>query len=79
MAATLDVPQYNRSFHAGDIVKLDKFSSIEWMIGYGWYNTTIAGPVCGWYLMRCDLPGEIKPFTTEYMYTIEVVRCAHEE
>ena len=76
MAAVLDIPQYNITLTAGDIVKLSKHSNISWMVGYGWYAATNSTPTCGWYLMRCDLPGTFKSLNTQDIEDI-VIEVSH--
>ena len=61
MAAILECPDQHMSILAGSIVRLGRFSSIEWMVAYGWYTWGGNRPVCGWYLMQCDAPSNLKP------------------
>ena len=61
MAAILECPEQNMAILAGSIVRLGRFSNIEWMVAYGWYTWGGNRPVCGWYLMQCDAPSNIKP------------------
>jgi hypothetical protein len=77
MAATLDIPQYNMSLSAGDLVRLSKFSDITWMVGYGWYSANPSVSTCGWYLMRCDKPGTFKSLDLNDLQDIVMVECNH--
>lgn len=76
MVAVLDVPSHNMSINSGDMIKVSRFSDINWIVSYGWYtyaNTTI----CGWYLMRCDAPGTIKPLEASDFDDIVIVRSVY--
>lgn len=73
MAAILECPEQNMSILAGSIVRLGRFSEIEWMVAYGWYTWGGNRPVCGWYLMQCDAPSTIKPLQAIDLVDIYVI------
>lgn len=57
----LNVPQHNLCLLPGQIVKLHRFESEKWVLGYGWYAWGGNREVCGWYLTSCDDKHRIKP------------------
>lgn len=71
--ARLDLPEHNMYICAGDRIRLGRFSDIEWIVGYGWYTWGGNRPVCGWYLMQLNTPGELKPLNSTDLIDIYVV------
>jgi len=54
-------PNNTIRLHAGCRIKLGRFKSDIWEVNYGWYSWGGNRPVCGWYLMKIDDPGTVKP------------------
>ena len=50
--STLYIPNCNKCIHPGDVVRLHRFESDEWVVGYGWYTFGGNRPFCGWYLRK---------------------------
>lgn len=46
----LQIPNTNMYLHVGDVVKLGRFSDIEWQVCHGWFSFGGNRPWCGWYL-----------------------------
>lgn len=58
---SLNIPDLNIILFPGTLVKLGRFDSIVWAVGYGWYSWGGNRPVCGWYLTKQDDPEVLKP------------------
>lgn len=56
----LEIPDCCICLTPGCKVKLGRFDSDIWVVGYGWYEWGGNRPVCGWYLTNARSP-EIKP------------------
>lgn len=57
----LKVDELNVCLSPGDVVKLGRFSTINWVVCNGWYAWGGNRPVNGWYLVREDDSNIIKP------------------
>lgn len=56
----LKLPNSDICIHPGDKIKLGRFESTIWIVGYGWFNFDCNRDLCGWYLTDMD-KGVIKP------------------
>ena len=56
----LNVPDTNIELHPGDIIRIGRFSEINYEVQYGWYTWGGNRPVCGWSL-RDISTGDVKP------------------
>ena len=50
----LEIPELQITLHPGDIIKLHRFSSVNWTVHYGWYEFEGNRALCGWYLTNVD-------------------------
>ena len=69
----LNVPNTNIDLHPGDIIRIGRFSEINYEVQYGWYTWGGNRPVCGWSLRDLST-GDVKPLqlidlTDMYMIT----------
>lgn len=48
----LQVPYLKTKIEPGNIVRLGRFSSDDWVVHFGWYEFGGNRPVCGWYLTK---------------------------
>lgn len=70
----LHVPNSDIWLHPGHRIRIGRFSSITWVVSYGWYTWGGNRPVCGWYLVNVDKVSELKPLQLpdlEDVYMIE--------
>lgn len=58
---SLPIPNSQRILHPKDKVRLGRFSSETWVVGYGWFTFGGNRPFCGWYLVSLDNSNRIKP------------------
>lgn len=58
---SLPIPNSNRILRPRDKVRLGRFSSETWIVGYGWFTFGGNRPFCGWYLVSADNSAQIKP------------------
>ena len=58
---SLEIPGCNQCIHPGDQVRLHRFDSEPWVVGFGWYTWGGNRPVCGWYLTSCIDTKRLKP------------------
>lgn len=56
----LNVPNTNIDLHPGDIIRIGRFSEVDYEVQYGWYTWGGNRPVCGWSL-RDISTGDVKP------------------
>lgn len=73
MSESMQIPECDYQIKVGNIVKLGRFDSERWKVGYGWYSWGGNRPVCGWYLTNV-ISQIVKPlqFTDlEDIYVIE--------
>ena len=71
----IECPEHNLILYAGSIVRLGRFESIEWLVSYGWYTWGGNRPVCGWYLVQCDAPSNLKPLQGPDLDDIYVIEA----
>jgi len=50
-----------RSLHPGAHIKLGRFESDEWVLGFGWYSWGGNRPFCGWYMVDTTDPSNVRP------------------
>lgn len=50
----LNIPNSKDIIKPGNIVRLGRFSDVNWVVNYGWYEFGGNRPVCGWYLTKDD-------------------------
>ena len=58
---SLQIPESSRRLHPGDKVKLERFSTVTLIVGYGWFSFGGNRPFCGWYLTSDGPRAIIKP------------------
>lgn len=61
----------------GAHIRLGRFESEEWILGFGWYSWGGNRPVCGWYMFNTKNPSDIRPLQLpdlEDIYYVEA-RC----
>lgn len=56
----LNVPNSEKIIRPGNIIRIGRFSGVDWTVCFGWYEFGGNRPVCGWYLTR-DGGIELKP------------------
>ena len=59
--------------YPGNIVILNRFSSIRWKVEFGWFSYEGNRKICGWYLKQIDNPKIIKPVQETDLDDIYVV------
>ena len=50
-----------RCLTPGCIVKIGRFSSIRWIVQFGWFSFAGNRAICGWYLINADAPTDVRP------------------
>ena len=50
----LEIPNSRDIIRPGNIVRLGRFSDVDWAVCFGWYEFGGNRPVCGWYLTKDD-------------------------
>lgn len=58
---SLPIPHSERVLHPRDRVRLGRFSSETWIVGYGWFTFGGNRPFCGWYLVSETKNSQVKP------------------
>lgn len=71
----LKLPNGSNYITAGDIIILERFSTVRWIVGYGWYSFDGNRKINGWYLTNFD-SGVIKPLQETDLYDIYFVETA---
>lgn len=56
----LEVPGTDMKLVPGCIVKLGRFESTRWIVGYGWFSYGGNRPFCGWFLTK-EGSTQVKP------------------
>lgn len=57
---SITIPNTQIELHEDDVIRLGRFSMIEWIVQYGWYKWGGNRAVCGWSLRnRCT--DDVKP------------------
>jgi len=70
-------PNTTKQYYIGSLIKLSRFSTITWILNYGWFSYGGNRPICGWYLTNVDNLEQIKPFQLndfDDIYLVEEVR-----
>lgn len=60
MSIYVPIPNTNIELHEGDVIRIGRFSMIEWVVQYGWYKWGGNRPVYGWSL-RNKATDDVKP------------------
>jgi len=69
----LALPDGVTFIHPDDVILLSRFSSIKWVVGFGWFSYEGNRKICGWYLTQLDKPEIIKPIQETDLYDIYLV------
>ena len=69
----LDVPNLNMSLHPGDLVRMGRFSSEEWKVGYGWFSFGGNRRICGWFVQSESDTTRIKPIQETDLHDIYMI------
>lgn len=56
----LQIPNNNMYLVPGDIIRIGRFSEVDFEVQYGWYTWGGNRPVCGWSLRNIET-GDVKP------------------
>lgn len=72
-AAKLSLPNSKIILCPGNIVVLGRFSSIRWIVGFGWFSYEGNRKICGWYLSQVDNPEVVKPIQESDIYDIYIL------
>jgi len=70
---SLYIPNCQQAIHPGDIVRLHRFETIEWRVGFGWYTFGGNRPFCGWYLSK-DGGLTVKPLQLPDLDDIYIIK-----
>lgn len=70
----LPIPNSDNFIGEGDIIILDRFSTIKWVVGFGWYSFDGNRKVNGWYLRQLDNEHIVKPIQEIDLYDIYVIQ-----
>lgn len=68
----IQIPDACCCIKPGYKVKLGRFESEQWVVGYGWFSFGGNRPFCGWFLTSCD-SGEVKPLQRPDLDDIYVI------
>lgn len=69
----LQIPDKNLFLTPGCKVKLGRFSTERWVVGYGWYTWGGNRPVCGWFVVDASNSEVVKPLQLPDMYDIYII------
>lgn len=69
----LSLPDVEITLYPGNIVVLNRFSTIKWKVCFGWFSYEGNRKICGWYFVRLD-NNYIKPIQEIDLYDIYVVQ-----
>ena len=61
----LDIPERGIQLRPGSKIKLNRFQSEKWQVGYGWFSFGGNRPFCGWYLHSLDDASKVKPLSKD--------------
>lgn len=59
----LKIPNTCLTLRPGNIIKIGRFSSIRWVVNYGWFQFDNNRAISGWYLINCNDNFAVKPLT----------------
>lgn len=71
----LKFPESTKCLHPGDVIRLGRYETVDWIVSYGWYSWGGNRPVCGWYLICKQTPETIKPLQLPDLQDIYYVEC----
>ncbi len=57
----LEIPGADTKIIPGCKIRLHRFETVIWTVGYGWYSWGGNRETCGWYLIKDTGPDYIKP------------------
>lgn len=72
----MNIPGTDTVLRPGYKIKLGRFNSELWSVGFGWYSTGGNRPCCGWYLTS-DETGIIKALQSTDLMDIYVVQIGY--
>lgn len=58
---SIEVTERNLILKPGDRILLDRFSTIKWILKFGWYVYAGNRPVLGYYMCEVDNENNIRP------------------
>ena len=61
MSMELHVPGTDITLSPGDHIRIGRFDTTIWTVGYGWYAWGGNRPVCGWYLTDYENASSVRP------------------
>lgn len=67
------LPNSDSKIKPGYEVVLDRFSTVRWVVGFGWYRCDGNRETCGWYLKNKENTNIIKPLLKTDLYDIYIV------
>lgn len=71
----LELPGCKQCIRPGNIVKLGRFDTVQWVVGFGWYTWGGNRPVCGWFLVDSHNADNLKPLQKPDLDDIYFVQC----
>ena len=78
MSEELLIPGTKEVLRPGYLVKLSRFDTVFWEVGYGWYSVAENRPVFGWYLSNTSTR-ETKALQSIDLVDIYVVEIVHQQ
>ena len=69
----LPIPNSDKVLVPGSVVYLSRFSTVRYVVKFGWYTWGGNRPVCGWYLQEKKDPLAIKPLQLPDLYDIYIL------
>ncbi len=70
----LSLPDKSTCIYPNNIILLERFSTIKWKVGFGWFSYEGNRKIYGWYLTNVDDPKMIKPIQDTDLYDVYVVQ-----
>ena len=70
---TLEIPGLDFVLHPGDHIRIGRFSSEEWKVGYGWFAFGGNRKICGWFAQSESDTTRIKPIQETDLHDIYMV------
>ena len=78
MSEELLIPGTDEVLRPGYLVKLSRFDTVFWEVGYGWYSVAENRPVFGWYLSNTSTR-EVKALQSIDLVDIYVMEIVHQQ
>lgn len=71
MDPVIEIPEAGITLYPGTKVRLGRFNTTQWTVGYGWFSCSGNRETIGWYFTSDE--GVVKPIQKTDLYDIYVV------